>query len=106
MSAESTSPWNIPNLNSDAQEIKLPEIVSADQLLGQRLEIPPELVEGMIHQGTLAMFAGGSKACKSFTLLDLAISVPQGLPWWGRQVVKGRVLYVNFELGQAFLRKR
>jgi RecA-family ATPase len=106
MSAGATQSWSIPTGDSATQDIQLPEIVSADQFLGQPLEIPPELVEGMIHQGTLAMFAGGSKACKSFTLLDLGISVSQGLPWWGRHVKKGRVLYVNFELAPAFLQQR
>jgi len=104
MSAGTASAWNVPD--SDTQDIKLPEIVSADQFLEESLEIPPELVEGLIHQGTLTMFAGGSKACKSFTLLDLAISVSQGLPWWDRNVEKGPVLYANFELGEAFLQER
>jgi hypothetical protein len=98
--------WNVPGSSLETEEINLPEIVSADTFLEERLEIPPELVEGMIHQGTLAMFAGGSKACKSFTLLDLGISVSQGLDWWGRHVAKGRVLYVNFELAPAFLQQR
>jgi AAA domain len=98
--------WNVPPSSSDTEEINLPEIVSADTFLEKRLEIPPELVEGMIHQRTLTMFAGGSKARKSFTLLDLAICVSQGVPWWGRNVEKGPVLYINLELDEAFLQQR
>jgi hypothetical protein len=68
--------------------------------------MPEELVKGMIHRSTLTMFAGGSKSFKTFTLIDLALSVSQGLEWWGRDTIAGRVLYLNLEIAPAFFQKR
>src|SRR4051794_15360020 len=82
--------------------VQLPEIISAGKFMAEVHEIPAELVHGLIHRGTLTMFAGGSKAAKTFTLMDLGLSVAEGRPFWGRETVPGRVLYVNFEIAAAF----
>ncbi|HYR22308.1 MAG TPA: AAA family ATPase [Chthoniobacterales bacterium] len=104
---KSESTGNRQNIETAASiPIQLPDIVSADQFLKEKLEIPAELVSGLIHAATTGMFAGGSKTCKTFTMLDLGISVSQGVQWWGRDVQQGRVLYVNFELAPAFLQQR
>ena len=42
---------------------------------------PKCLVEGLLHQGSKLVLGGGSKSFKSWTLLDLSISVSQGLRW-------------------------
>lgn len=45
---------------------RLPDIKRADQLLGDHaIKIPPEIVAGLIHQGTKAILGGSSKAGKS-----------------------------------------
>jgi hypothetical protein len=86
--------------------VQLPEIISAGKFMAEVHEIPAELVHGLIHRGTLTMFAGGSKAAKTFTLMDLGLSVAEGRPFWGRETVPGRVLYVNFEIAAAFFQIR
>jgi RecA-family ATPase len=98
MSAEHSTYWS-ENMPGEAAEIQLPEIVSAEQFMTETHEIPAELVKGLIHRGTLTMFAGGSKAAKTFTLMDLGLSVAHGWPFWGREVVEGRVLYTTSRLG-------
>jgi len=101
------NPGDSPNTgNARPTPIQLPEIASADQILKEPMQLPPELVEGLIHEGTTSMLAGGSKTCKTFIMLDLAISVSQGVQWWGRDVEPGPVLFVNFELGPPFLQRR
>ncbi|HCX30020.1 MAG TPA: hypothetical protein DHU55_09675 [Blastocatellia bacterium] len=87
-------------------EASLPEIVEAECFLSETLKTPAELVTGLIHRNTLIMFGGGSKSYKTFTVLDLALSVSQGVPWWGRTVTQGRVLYLNFEIAAAFFQQR
>ncbi len=104
-------PWNtnaIPAATTATQteRVQLPEIVDAEGFLSEPLETPAELVNGLIHRNTLTIFSGGSKTFKTFLQMDLALSVSQGLDWWGRQVVQGRVLYVNFEIAPAFFQKR
>lgn len=67
---------------------------------------PPEIIHGLLHRGSKMVIGGTSKGRKSFTLLDLAISVSLGVPWWGFNTTRGRVLYLNFEIQEPFLIER
>lgn len=69
-------------------------------------DLPLEIVKGLIHQGTKAIIGGGSKSCKTWTLLDLAHSVAYGVPWLGFQCNPGPVLYINMEIHPVFFKKR
>ena len=84
----------------------LPPIVSAEELLSNPPPKPPEIVDGLIHQGCKMVLGGASKSNKTWVLTDLAISVATGVPWWEFPTVQGRVLYANFELGEAFFADR
>lgn len=56
---------------------------------------PPEaLVDGLLYRDTLAVVFGPSGGGKTFLALDLAWCIAGGLPWQGRQVHQGPVLYV------------
>jgi hypothetical protein len=44
------------------------------------------------------ILGGTSKSNKSWSLLDLAVSVATGQTWWGRPCSKLPVIYINFEL--------
>lgn len=59
---------------------------------------PPQIIEGILHQGCKMILGGTSKSNKSWCLLDLALSVASGQPWWGRTCAKAPVIYINFEL--------
>ena len=59
---------------------------------------PAELIEGLLHQGCKAILGGTSKSNKSWSLLDMGLSVAGGAPWWGKPSRRGKVAYVNFEL--------
>ena len=85
---------------------ELPPIVDAVDLVAEDLPAPVEIVKGLIHQGTKVVVGGGSKSFKTWTLLDLAISVSYGLNWMGFECVPGRVLYVNMEIHKTFFQKR
>lgn len=52
------------------------------------------------------MLAGGSKSFKSWVLMDMGVSVAEGLPWWNMECKRGRVLYMNFELIDPFFEER
>ncbi len=55
------------------------------------------LIDGVIAEGELTMFFGESGIGKSFAALDLALCVATGLPWLGRNVAQGSVLYLPSE---------
>ena len=76
----------------------LPEILTLRQLVDTAPVPPPQIIEGILHQGCKMILGGTSKSNKSWCLLDLAVSVASGAGWWGRRCVKMPVIYINFEL--------
>lgn len=84
----------------------LPAIKTLEESIAADLPEPQVLVEGLIHQGTKVSLAGGSKCYKTWMLLALAIGVGSGVPWLGHQTTPGKVLYINLELMEVFMRKR
>lgn len=67
-------------------------------------DMPPlkeELIPGILRMGHKMLLAGPSKAGKSFLLINLAISIGEGVEWLGMPCRQGRVSYVNLELDGA-----
>ncbi|MEY2538803.1 MAG: hypothetical protein QOG67_2543 [Verrucomicrobiota bacterium] len=78
----------------------LPDPVDMDILIAKfdPCDAPDEVVAGFLHQRSKGALVGGSKTNKTWSLIDLAISVATGTPWWGLETTPGKVLYINFEL--------
>lgn len=99
-------PANVPD-TQPARSDGFPEIENAETLLADELITPPdELIAGILHQGSKMVLASSSKAGKTWMLLDLATSVATGQPWVKYATVKGRVLFINFEIQRPFMRSR
>ena len=61
-----------------------------------------ELIEGVLRKGHKAIVTGGSKTAKTYSLLQLALCIANGLKWMDKlQCFKGKVLYIDFELSEA-----
>jgi hypothetical protein len=59
---------------------------------------PPEwLIDGLVPQDGLVVLYGEPAAGKSFLALDWALSIATGVPWLGREVKQGEVVYVYAE---------
>jgi hypothetical protein len=84
----------------------MPELLFFEKFIETRPTAPPQLIEGILHQGCKMILGGTSKSNKSWCLLDLALSVASGQPWWGRQCTKVPVVYINFELQPWALAER
>lgn len=69
-------------------------------------ELKPELIPGILRVGHKLLLAGPSKAGKSFLLINLAISIAEGVDWIGAKCKQGRVCYVNLELDRASCLRR
>jgi len=96
-------------LNPPQNEITkpgLPPMVDASDFLSSREPEPRHLVDGVLHQGSKLVLGGGSKSFKTWTLLDLALSISHGQQWLGRSTTKGKVLYINFEIQNYAWQKR
>lgn len=79
----------------DGVEMQLLNFVQASNL--PDWEPPHELIEGMLIERTMSVVYGDSNTGKSFLVLDMAAHVSLGLPWFGRQVKRGAVLYLAAE---------
>ena len=83
---------------AEPEQDDLPPMVDAAAFMDTPQEMPPELVAGVLHKGSKLALGGSSKAFKTWTLLDMAISVAHGQPWLGFDTQPGNVLFVNFEI--------
>jgi RecA-family ATPase len=70
------------------------------------LAAPGEIVSGLLHAGTKGVLASGSKAGKTWVLLDLAISVATGSQFLKWNTAAGKVLFINFEIHRTFIKGR
>lgn len=69
-------------------------------------EISPALdtsdfVEGLLCENALSVVYGDSNSGKTFLVLDLALHVALGWPWFGREVEQGGVIYIAAEGGHG-----
>ena len=101
LGAESWAAWEAAHAGSD-----LPRILPGHEFMAKSEGEPPQLVEGVLHQGAKMVLGGPSKARKSWSLIDLMLSVSTGFPWWGFPTRRGRALYLNFELPAFALQYR
>jgi hypothetical protein len=84
----------------------LPELIDAADFLAEPIEPPAELIQGILHKGSKLVFGGSSKSFKTWSLLDVAISVASGAGWLGRSTAQGKVLFLNFEIQQHAWQRR
>ena len=84
----------------------LPAIIDGATLMDTTPILPDMLIEGILHAGSKCSLGGGSKTFKSWTFLNMALSVSTGQPWLGCPTVRARVLYLNFEIQPAFIHHR
>ncbi len=67
---------------------------------------PPEyLIKDVLPMAGLAVIFGEPGSGKSFLALDMAAAVARGVPWHGKKVKQGRVVYICAE-GAGGFRKR
>jgi len=70
------------------------------------MEIPPQVIDGVLYKAGKMIVGGTSKGRKTWSLMDLAAAVASGGKWWGFQCNLGDVLYINFELQEFQFRQR
>jgi len=70
-------------------------ILDLDDL--ENLAPPSFLIDEVLTEGGLSVLWGRSGAMKSFVALDMAMCVAGGIPWHGRPVKQGLVVYLAAE---------
>lgn len=72
-------------------------MIDMREALSGEEKAPDWLVEDMFHCGQMVCQAGAPGVGKSFLSIHLAFCIAHGLPFLGRKVKKGRVLYFDEE---------
>ena len=75
---------------------KLPKAITAEELLSTPLPPVKWIIPGLLPAG-LALFAGPSKAGKSWLTLWLCLQISQGNPVWNREIEPRTVIYFSLE---------
>lgn len=65
-----------------------------------------QLIKGVLTKGELSLLLGESQSGKSFLAIDIAMAVARGIPWMGRKVRQGLIIYQAGESAVGVRRKR
>ena len=85
---------------------QLPAIEDSTEFLEAELPLPTEIVKGVLHRGLKLEIGGSSKTYKTWSAIDLAVSIATGAPWLDFDSIAGRVLYINLEIPAPFFQRR
>ncbi|MCC7328171.1 MAG: AAA family ATPase [Burkholderiales bacterium] len=73
--------------------------------LGDDGDEADELIEGVVTRGAMGCLYGDSNSGKTFLAIDTACAIARGIPWMGRNVEPGMVVYLAAE-SPASVRRR
>ena len=93
--------------HANTESVDLPPMEDAAELNSEPINLPLDAIEGVLHRGAKMVLGGGSKNFKTWTLIDLAISVATGTEWLGEIPHKAgtRSVYKS-GIASAFFAKR
>lgn len=95
---------NVPEADGDGgepEERSLPDVVDAAEWCEDPPPQSPAIIGGLLRKGAKMVLGGSSKSRKSWTLIQLALCVANGIRFLNMATVRSRVLYVNMELPDA-----
>lgn len=64
------------------------------------------IVEDIIPKGEITLAFGDSGTGKSFAIFDMSLAIARGLPFYGKNVEQGLVVYVAAEGGKGFSKRK
>lgn len=89
------------------KDIDLPAVIHFTRYQTEPLpELPEPIIDGVLRKGHKMIITGASKMGKSWLMINLMISIAEGLPWLGFPTKQGKVLYINLEIDQASFENR
>lgn len=91
---KASQPTNLEPPKPSSERKRL-TILSRSQMRDR--EAPDYLIDEVITERSVLAVYGPSGSLKSFAAIDLGMSVAHGLPWHGRDVKQGAVVYVTGE---------
>ena len=88
-----------------------PTIVRASEIWTDNAEdiaslSDPPIIDGILREKEVASVVGAAKTAKTWFAMSLGLAVAQGHPFLGRATHRRNVLYIDYELKEATIRKR
>ena len=74
------------------------KFISAAKFKAIEIVKPAEIIHGILHTGSKMSIGGASKSFKTWSLLDIAISISTGSDWLQFHTTQSKVLFMNFEI--------
>jgi hypothetical protein len=84
----------------------LPAMMTDGEFGTAELPEPPMIIDKVMHVGRRTLLVAPSKAAKTFTAMDMGISIAAGVPWLGFRTQRVPVLHIDLELPTWGLRQR
>lgn len=89
-----------PDAGADKKEEKLFPCYTGGEFI--KRPRPNWIVRDILPEADLAAIYGESGAGKTFVALDMALAIGRGVPWLGKDVKQGRVVYIAAEGAGGF----
>lgn len=92
---------------AEAASSQMPDPIDFADLVDLNESKPDVVIDGLAYRQEIVNVVGGPKSHKSWTMVDLGLSVAAGVPFFGRfQTSQGRVLYLDSELFRVMFKDR
>ena len=98
--------------DADFERIDLPDVDQDNPLPlefwndGEEQYPPFDFVEDTLTDGAMSVVYGDSNVGKTFWVFDLACHIALGMPWNGKEVEQGPVIYIAAEGGGSIKKRR
>lgn len=102
--AKRKQPTALEPAPADWHALRAEKWISGEALLEPRLPVP-YLVDGWIPAKGLGILYGASQSYKTFTAVDIAMSVACGVDWQGHETQQGEVAYIAGESRDGILKR-
>jgi AAA domain len=97
---------NLPTTNGQDQQYSFPPVIDGNTISRANIILPEPIVTGILSLTEKLELAGGSKSFKTWSLIDMGLSVSNGAAWWGHQTFPTHIVYLNMELSKPFFEQR
>lgn len=85
---------------------EFPPLCDGNSVKREEIILPKPIISSLLSLTEKLELAGGSKSFKTWSLIDMGISVSAGFAFWGHLTFQTHVVYLNMELSQPFFETR
>lgn len=81
-------------------------VQNLSDVMTEVLPLPVEIVKGIVCEQAKLLIGGASKTFKTWFMMDMALSIADGVAFLGRDCLQRKVLYLNLELRDVTFKRR